>query len=779
MAPADQTDFLVFVAPQSIYQYRIFSLCGDRLTIGRDADCDIAIERDDISRRHAVFARTNGIGPWHLTDLGSSNGTYVGERLLGKDEPATNSVRLADGDIIRVANAELHFHSQNPEKFKLYRSFYDDRHFDPLTNLLLRRSFDSELPPQMTAAAALGETVVMLLVELDSLRHLNDVYGTKACDDVIAKVAGFIRAALPKGTLLCRFSGPHIGAFMRGVSENDVELQLETVRQRIVDAQFRALGDDLNVTVSAGYYLSPALPGLTGEALVELTSERLRLARRAGVGRTVGDSAKRSGARGKGKPSRTRAETIEAPLDTVIVHPEATMQRHLKDLVVCSPQHLFASMLQSQRAKLVFAVGIVRRRAFVADGAGLLPQMDAALKAAVADACSRYAISVGAKEDLEEHDPEVTLIHHLPPSFMGWLHDGSAILVALRRNDEARAKALAQEVEQNFQKELRDRGLPSASLATGAPVQVTTPAATIREAEDALACSSDIVEREIELPSPIAWAARMHQASRSVDSEARELVRLHQSITRWLFVLFAAELARLSDGDESQEANAWRGNIREVIEQNVSDGDWLKLLRMMGGRLASLEEEELCFPEIVRLVYPRGKKSPLLNELEALTPIRNKISHGGSDRLIRDFCGEWSPRLRSMLDELRSLELASPVLIVDIDLQAGRRRVANYRFNRLVGASPMPVSDSLASEHLWLQKGEVYALHSESERSLPLHPLVTAQACPTCGIWELFFLGRYSGGASTYESLRDHHKFRGLEAEHRQLDTDVLGFLRG
>jgi pSer/pThr/pTyr-binding forkhead associated (FHA) protein len=49
--------------------------------LGRNPTCDVVIDSPDVSRRHAVIARTPS-HQWVITDLGSSNGTFVnGERL--------------------------------------------------------------------------------------------------------------------------------------------------------------------------------------------------------------------------------------------------------------------------------------------------------------------------------------------------------------------------------------------------------------------------------------------------------------------------------------------------------------------------------------------------------------------------------------------------------------------------------------------------------------------------------------------------------------------------
>ena len=70
------------------------------LSIGRNPDSEIYLEDPQVSRRHAEIDPTpNGT---LIRDLGSGNGTFIGERRVLES-------RLADGDIIRIGTVELQF----------------------------------------------------------------------------------------------------------------------------------------------------------------------------------------------------------------------------------------------------------------------------------------------------------------------------------------------------------------------------------------------------------------------------------------------------------------------------------------------------------------------------------------------------------------------------------------------------------------------------------------------------------------------------------------------
>ncbi|NIA12786.1 MAG: FHA domain-containing protein, partial [Nitrospiraceae bacterium] len=70
------------------------------LTIGRNLDSSIYLEDPQVSRRHAIVESTpNGT---FVRDLGSGNGTFVGDRRVVE-------CRLTDGDIITIGGVELRF----------------------------------------------------------------------------------------------------------------------------------------------------------------------------------------------------------------------------------------------------------------------------------------------------------------------------------------------------------------------------------------------------------------------------------------------------------------------------------------------------------------------------------------------------------------------------------------------------------------------------------------------------------------------------------------------
>ena len=80
---------------------RSYDLAGTRLLIGRESKNDISIQDINASRTHAEL-RFEPQGVWSLTDLGSTNGTFVNGREIGTQ-------LLREGDHITIGMTNLVF----------------------------------------------------------------------------------------------------------------------------------------------------------------------------------------------------------------------------------------------------------------------------------------------------------------------------------------------------------------------------------------------------------------------------------------------------------------------------------------------------------------------------------------------------------------------------------------------------------------------------------------------------------------------------------------------
>jgi DNA-binding winged helix-turn-helix (wHTH) protein len=85
------------------WKHQTFALSEGDNIIGRDPRCEVWVDHAGVSRRHARIRIERGTDRPVLTDLESTNGTFVG------GERVTDIAPLTDGDIIKVGSVTLKF----------------------------------------------------------------------------------------------------------------------------------------------------------------------------------------------------------------------------------------------------------------------------------------------------------------------------------------------------------------------------------------------------------------------------------------------------------------------------------------------------------------------------------------------------------------------------------------------------------------------------------------------------------------------------------------------
>lgn len=89
---------------QSLKDGQRYSLNKDCTVFGKDASsADYVLKNETISRAHAEITRRNG--EYYITDLGSTNGTFINGKRLPKNTP----IAVSNGDTVKFSNEELRF----------------------------------------------------------------------------------------------------------------------------------------------------------------------------------------------------------------------------------------------------------------------------------------------------------------------------------------------------------------------------------------------------------------------------------------------------------------------------------------------------------------------------------------------------------------------------------------------------------------------------------------------------------------------------------------------
>ncbi len=90
---------------------------------------------------------------------------------------------------------------------------------DPLTGLYNRRRFEEEVTAAAARARQSGEHAALLLFDLDNFKYVNDIYGHKSGDELVASVATMLSRTVRATDVMARFGGDEFALLLAPASQ--------------------------------------------------------------------------------------------------------------------------------------------------------------------------------------------------------------------------------------------------------------------------------------------------------------------------------------------------------------------------------------------------------------------------------------------------------------------------------------------------------------------------------------------------------------------------------
>ncbi len=156
---------------------------------------------------------------------------------------------------------------------------------DGLTDLLNRRAFDEALDRAASQASRGGQSLSLLMIDLDHFKRLNDTYGHTVGDIALQAAAAEIRLQVRGGDLAARYGGEEFAIILPETDGPAAFRMAERLRKALADRVIKVGDEQIKVTASCGVSATD-LGYATPEELIHSADEALYASKETGRNRT-------------------------------------------------------------------------------------------------------------------------------------------------------------------------------------------------------------------------------------------------------------------------------------------------------------------------------------------------------------------------------------------------------------------------------------------------------------------------------------------------------------
>lgn len=227
---------------------RRIELTGAPLVIGRSPRSDLQLDEDSVSRQHVRIEpdpKNPEGGVWQISDLDSTNGTYVNDALI-------RTVALQHNDQIQVGRSILRYLTGNSIERAYHEEIYKLMSMDGLTQLKNRRAFDESIADEIMRSVRFERPLTVCLMDIDKFKTINDQFGHLAGDSVLRQLGAILRNNLRKNDVIGRLGGEEFAALLPEVDRAGGVVVAEKIRRIVEQHRFEFDRTLIPVTISIG-----------------------------------------------------------------------------------------------------------------------------------------------------------------------------------------------------------------------------------------------------------------------------------------------------------------------------------------------------------------------------------------------------------------------------------------------------------------------------------------------------------------------------------------------
>jgi two-component system, cell cycle response regulator len=154
---------------------------------------------------------------------------------------------------------------------------------DPLTGLANRRHFSTMLEREIEVVARSGNPALLLMLDIDHFKKVNDTHGHLAGDQVLRAVARCVASCVRPQDTVARFGGEEFAVVLPDCQVGFGETVAERIRQSVAALEIAISPvHRLQITISIGGAFAPVWVRSTADIWIERADTQLYLAKASG-----------------------------------------------------------------------------------------------------------------------------------------------------------------------------------------------------------------------------------------------------------------------------------------------------------------------------------------------------------------------------------------------------------------------------------------------------------------------------------------------------------------
>lgn len=180
------------------------------------------------------------------------------------------------------ARTSLQFEHDYQKIKDLEERLWYEASLDPLTGLYNRGRFEARFNEELERAQRAGEKFMLLFVDIDDFKEVNDNHGHRMGDEALKLVARVLRSCSRRIDVVARHGGDEFMVILPGASLPEAHRFFERMGKQVAESSNRTLG--LELRLSAGAVQCPG-NSTDAAALLDAADEAMYRAKRRGKNR--------------------------------------------------------------------------------------------------------------------------------------------------------------------------------------------------------------------------------------------------------------------------------------------------------------------------------------------------------------------------------------------------------------------------------------------------------------------------------------------------------------